>query len=546
MKHLSFFALVLLVSCTTKTVQLDPYCGDGLKNLDWEECDGTDTGLSSCESLGYYGGLLQCNTDCTFDVLTCAAHGRCGDGVLQEDEECDDTTFPEGQATCVDVGYTGGQLICTSDCLVDDRSCATCGDDVYDPDGDEDCDGEDFGDQTCMDNGFWGGALQCDELCQIQMSGCKDLATVSAGYFFTCVLTDTAEVYCTGANSSSGRLGIGSTEAVTLPTSTLVTDAAFLTIGWENGCLIDSAGEASCWGANNVGQVGDGSDTNRLSPVAVTGGPSTWSDISSGYWFTCGIDEEGAGYCWGATLDGRLGNNEMGSGSYNTPQPVATTNLQGSLTMIRAGKQHACALDLYGQAYCWGNNVGGKCGAGTLVPNYTIPNAVSTTRAFFDLSVGGNHSCAVDGQGAVWCWGDNAVGQLGHEATVGDVSRDPVTVDGVGGLVFTSVACSTTFESTTVYPSHTCALDTTGNIWCWGNGASGQLGSGTTPEYSVTPLEVLRPAGILFMSVTAGRDHTCATDNLGKVWCWGSNEYHQISDSDEIAFAEPVLIPSAR
>ncbi|MBU1238372.1 hypothetical protein KKF84_18035 [Myxococcota bacterium] len=545
MKSIILVAFFTLISCTTKTVKLDPYCGDGSKNLEAEQCDGLDTGLASCESLGYYGGLLKCNTDCTFNELLCAANGRCGDGVLHDAEECDDDAFPEGETSCEDLGFTGGQLQCTEECLIDSRQCATCGDGIFDADGNEECDGNDFGETSCVTLGFWGGRLSCDTLCQINHSQCKNLQGVSAGYFFTCALTDTGEIYCMGANTLSGRLGIGSSEPVVTPTSTMVTDAVALSIGWDNGCYLNADGDAFCWGDNRYGQVGDNTETDRLSPAAVTHSGTGFASISSGYGFSCAVDLEGTGYCWGAALDGRLGNNVTGLATFSVPQAVETTNLQGTLTRIAAGKQHACALDVNGQAYCWGNNLGGKCGTGAAAANYTIPTPVSTTRVFTDICAGGNHSCTLDTLGAPWCWGDNSVGQLGNLATEGGVARDPVAVNGVNNVVFTSIACAQTFESTLAYPSHTCALDSSGHIWCWGSGALGQLGNGATPDYSVVPVQVTRPVGVTFTSVTAGRDHTCAGDDSGQVWCWGSNEQHQINDSTQAQFVEPVLIPSA-
>ncbi len=168
---LSILVLILSMGCDEKTKKKAELCGNGILD-EGEQCDQTELGNQSCLSLGYYGGTLSCNEACQLDVSSCEAQGRCGDGVLQEDhEECDGELL--GGLTCDSFGYYGGQLAC-SDCEFDLGGCqGTCGDNVVQT-PQEVCDGNDFSGATCADYGFYTGDLACTATCDdILTTGCS-------------------------------------------------------------------------------------------------------------------------------------------------------------------------------------------------------------------------------------------------------------------------------------------------------------------------------------------------------------------------------------
>ena len=164
------------------TCQLDttgcsgpPVCGDGEINQTSEACDGADFGGATCESLGLGPGTLACSSSCTFDTNGCAEPPTCGDGVInQSSESCDGGDL--GGATCKDVGFLGGTLGCNPDCTFDASACEGvpfCGDGEINR-AEEECDGTDLGGLTCDGLGLGGGTLACSSICTIQTAGCLE------------------------------------------------------------------------------------------------------------------------------------------------------------------------------------------------------------------------------------------------------------------------------------------------------------------------------------------------------------------------------------
>ncbi|MBU1536395.1 hypothetical protein KKF84_13800 [Myxococcota bacterium] len=158
-------------NCTLNTMEcLAPLtCGNGTIEVP-ETCDGSDL-AGSCEDLGYYGGTLLCDTNCRHDTSNCEIHGRCGDGVSQSEESCDGDDL-EGE-TCETLGFYGGQLACAATCTFDLTDCETsgrCGDGTIQQS--EECDGSDFGSTSCESLGFPGGLLACSDDCTITTAGC--------------------------------------------------------------------------------------------------------------------------------------------------------------------------------------------------------------------------------------------------------------------------------------------------------------------------------------------------------------------------------------
>jgi hypothetical protein len=150
-----------------------PVCGDGVINQPTEACDRSDFAGASCESLGLGAGTLACSATCTLDTTGCAAPPQCGDGVRnQPSESCDGADL--GGATCQSVGFLGGTLACQSDCTFDASGCTgvpRCGDGVINR-VEEQCDGSDLGGATCTSLGLLGGTLACGSACTFATAGC--------------------------------------------------------------------------------------------------------------------------------------------------------------------------------------------------------------------------------------------------------------------------------------------------------------------------------------------------------------------------------------
>ena len=281
----------------------------------------------------------------------------------------------------------------------------------------------------------------------------KTVTKIAAGDDTVCVIAD-GKAYCWG-NGEYGRLGNGSelgfsSVPVEVDTSGVLSGKTItdIAVGDEHTCAI-AGGKAYCWGGNNLGQIGDNSQANRLTPVAVddSGALSgkTVTDISVGDEFTCAV-ASGKAYCWGEGDVGKLGNDAVEDKS--TPVAVSTAGVLAgkTVTAIANGDDHACAI-AGGKVYCWGENESGQLG-GHDGDYKTSPFAVKTDGVLsgkkitaIDSNTLGETTCALSSDGKLFCWGEDDLGSLGDgeiEITAAKTGLEgPVAVDfsGIEGEV---------------------------------------------------------------------------------------------------------------
>jgi alpha-tubulin suppressor-like RCC1 family protein len=353
---------------------------------------------------------------------------------------------------------------------------------------------------------------------------------VTAGYHVTCGLTTGGTAHCWGYS-----WGDDTTDR-TIPVAVsggLVYQA--ISAGGDHVCALRTDGAAYCGGANAEGQLGDGTTTDRPGPVAVSGG-LVFQAISSGGWHTCGLTTGGAAYCWGSNFWSALGDgSELDDRPTKRLSPVAVA---GGLVFqaIRGGSLHTCGLTTGGAAYCWGANLFGQVGDGTMMGDVAAnatrasPVAVTGGLVFQTISAGGDHTCGLTSAGAAYCWGLNLKGQLG-DGTFGTMDQprtSPVAVS--GGLVFQAISTG---------GEYMCGLTTAGAAYCWGSNDAGQLGDGTAIDRS-SPVPV--SGGFVFQSISAGWDHSCAVTTAGAAYCWGNNELGLLGDGTIVQRNTPVAV----
>lgn len=302
--------------------------------------------------------------------------------------------------------------------------------------------------------------------------------------------------------------------------------------GSYHTCRVNPQGIAFCWGLNIYGQLGNGSTTDSPIPVAVSGGLS-FTAVAGGLFQTCGLTTGGTAYCWGFAANGRLGNGTTTGpqtcivGNFPWPCSMTPVAVSGGLsfTAVNAGNVHTCGLTTGGAAYCWGLNALGELGDGSTTDRST-PVAVLGGLSFATLSAGTVHTCGLTTGGGVYCWGSNAHGQLGNGSTTD--SPTPVAVS--GGLSFTALSAG---------GDHTCGLTTGGAAYCWGSNGNGQLGNSSTTDRS-SPVAV--SGGLSFVTVSAGGVHTCGLTTSGAAYCWGSNSNGQLGTGSTTDSPIPMAV----
>jgi alpha-tubulin suppressor-like RCC1 family protein len=277
-----------------------------------------------------------------------------------------------------------------------------------------------------------------------------------------------------------------------------------------------------CWGWNLYGQLGNGLTTDSTTPVDVTGLTSGVASVAVGIVHTCAVTTGGGVKCWGQNVDGQLGNGTL----VDSNMAVDVTGLTSGVAAVSAGGGHTCALTTGSGVKCWGGNGDGQLGDGTFTGSSTPVDTIGLASGVATVSAGGRHSCAISSGGAQ-CWGFNLYGQLGNGFTTN--ASNPVAVTGLtSGVAAVSVA-----------GLHTCALTLSGGAKCWGNNLNGQLGNGTTTNSSPAVNVTSMTSGV--SAVSAGGFHTCAITTSAGAMCWGDNAYGQLGNGTTTDSSLPVV-----
>jgi alpha-tubulin suppressor-like RCC1 family protein len=415
----------------------------------------------------------------------------------------------------------------------------------------------------------------------------RGVAEITADGGSTCARTAGGGIKCWG-NNKYGQLGDGTAELRNQPVSVagLNRNAVRVAMGWNHGCAVAWNGELRCWGWNYYGQLGDGTKTSRLEPVKVKGLADGVAAIGAGWGHTCIITDLGGVKCWGLNEYGQLGDgtqldstapiavfgihsalvrtqtNTPAATRTNTPsstfiptatatptvastdtvQPTPTPILKTSTPSdtpgllaveaaiaITSKENHTCALTIQGGVRCWGDNTTGQLGDGTTLTARSTPvEVIGLGSAVSAVAAGTYHTCARTIAGGVKCWGHNANGQLGD----GTTTQHPTPVDVIG--------LSSGVEALGAGYHSTCVLLTGGGVQCWGGNVLGQLGDGTTTD-RLTPVDVIGlSSGV--RSIAVGLQHVCVLMDAGGVKCWGSNFAGQLGDGTTTDRFTPVNV----
>ena len=305
-------------------------------------------------------------------------------------------------------------------------------------------------------------------------------------------------------------------------------------VGYDHTCAIDESGAAYCWGKNDSGQLGFNSTSNRTAPMAVAGGLH-FRRVTAGNNVTCALTTSNTPYCWGSNSFAALGD---GTTTYRlVPTPVGGGF---KFSDISTGGQTTCALDQTGAAYCWGeNSITGKLGLGSTPAPDTCPSigngdfgcskapiAVSGGLVFASISTSNGHSCGLQANGNLYCWGFSP-----NFGGPGNTGADPAPVLVSNGLVFSEVSAS---------DQHTCGLVAPTSVYCWGNESQwGLIGNGFTNQTEVKPVLLI---GLTAQHIVARGLGSCATTTDGRGLCWGYNDEGGIGDGTTAVRTTPTAL----
>jgi alpha-tubulin suppressor-like RCC1 family protein len=296
--------------------------------------------------------------------------------------------------------------------------------------------------------------------------GTKTVTDVTAGGDFTCALAS-GRAYCWGLGTN-GQLGNGSQSSSKTPrVVSNLTGVTVVSAGTAHACAV-AGGKAYCWGQGASGQLGNGGSSQKEAPDAVrTDGllaGRTVASVTAGGSHSC-VVADGLAFCWGLNDKGQLGTGS--NTAANTPVAVDTSGvLMGrSVSRLAAGGSHTCAI-ADSAAFCWGLGTSGQLGnSASTTSSSPVEVAKALQGSVVSVSAGAATSCAAAG-GNAYCWGAGADNGLGNNGT-GNANA-PVLVNGaLSGRTVTAVSAGTSFG---------CATSTGKPASCWGLGSSYQLG----------------------------------------------------------------------
>ena len=273
------------------------------------------------------------------------------------------------------------------------------------------------------DSGQLGDGTTTFRATPVPVSGLSSgVRALAAGWYHTCALTSGGGVRCWGWNGD-GQLGDETTTNQLAPVAAtgLESGVSALAAGASHTCALTTSGGVQCWGSNASGQLGDGTTTSRATPVAVVGLSSGVSALAAGASHTCALLTGGGIQCWGANGFGQLGDGT----TTDSLTPVAVAGLSSGVSALDTQSFHTCALLTGGGVQCWGNNDFGQLGDGTTLTRLAPVAVTGLSSGVSALAVGYFHTCGVMHDGSAQCWGANDAGQLGDgiawRTTPGDV-----------------------------------------------------------------------------------------------------------------------------
>jgi alpha-tubulin suppressor-like RCC1 family protein len=389
----------------------------------------------ACASCPATGGVMCSGDQCVPSGCSLGQHLCNGHCVDENPNSCGDgcaacpAAPASGFQTCLDGACSylcrAGYRVCPSGC---------CRTDVMEVGAEHSCQITPAGALLCwgrnhLDGGS-GGTLGVGDYVdrsqptQVLMET-TGVEAVQGGSYHTCAMDMFGAVKCWGV-AGQGRIGDGSMSDKLAPAAVTGLGAGVaivISAGGSGACAMTHDGKLQCWGDNTRGEVGDGTTMPRPSPTPVPDLGSAVVDVSYGGQHVCALTRGGIVRCWGANDRGQLGDGTQ----MDRPRPVVVPGLTDAVR-ISAGDAHTCAIRMSGDVVCWGDNTSGQLGVPKSDDKRLSPSKVNGLSAPIAIAAGGAHTCALMSTGQVLCWGANGSGQLGDGMMLDHETPQPVSM----------------------------------------------------------------------------------------------------------------------
>ena len=341
------------------------------------------------------------------------------------------------------------------------------------------CVAHDTGEVSCWGSNWRGqepsGEGNISHLLPVKIGGITTAAAVSSAVGITCATLEGGEASCWGFYWNNDL--VTNADGSSSPVPRMWEDTSDITrikTGGSHACALHEDGTITCAGANWYGNLGNGEFGTSISwvPVKVVGIDDA-VDVSLGFTHTCAVHATGEASCWGRNDDGQLGNGTDGSEN-NSNTPVKVLGITDAVSITAGSNSLTCVLHATGEVSCWGSNgfgeLGSNSGGGVLssADHSPVPVKIEGITDATSVTAGNSHACVRHATGNISCWGSNSLGELG---TAGHIADDqtaaPQKVEGVTDAIAISAGSY-----------HTCVIRESGEVTCWGWDDQGQLGDG--------------------------------------------------------------------
>lgn len=357
---------------------------------------------------------------------------------------------------------------------------------------------------------FWGSPIMRDsahssqfELYPIKID-IPIIKDISSGKSHIIALSEDGEIYTWGENES-GQLGNGvvGNRVISPQKVELSANITKIESGMNHSMVLDDSGNVYAWGNNLYGQLGDGTNEDKCTPIMLES-INNIKDVIAGYNHTIFIKNNDGIYICGNNEYGQLG---VGT-TENSNLPIKISNQYESV-LISGGLSHTIENNAKGNIYVWGLNSSRQLGNGYNTPNNSVaePTEVYGLENIVSIECGIYHSLALDNDGTVWSWGYNSHSQLGDGTTINRDEPKKVIDD---------------VQSVSAGYYHSLALKKDGTVWAWGFNGFNQIGQRESKNYS--PVQV--PNLTEIKAIAAGAYHNLALKKDGTVWMWGRRDYN--------------------